>query len=245
MILVDDRKGSAELLPIIQRTGAPCQLMRLEYGDACFEGNGPDGPITIGIERKTLHDMLACIEDSRYAAHQRPGMAALYSKSFLAIEGLWKCGDGDYSGVLIQGFNQGSSWGPLRTSGNRTVLYSKLYRYLVSVALSGVIITQSSSLAQTAYNIVELFGYFQKKWTDHTSLLEVQKLAIPVMNGRASLTRRWAEQCDDIGVKHGMEVDRYFKTPLQLATADETAWVSAGVSPRLAKQTVKAIRGWK
>src|ERR1035441_2653948 len=87
MIYVDSRVGSKELFPIIQRIGVPCELTKLEYADACFEGRGPNGTIAIGVERKTLNDFLTCIEDARYVSHQRPGMAMMYTKSFLCLEG--------------------------------------------------------------------------------------------------------------------------------------------------------------
>ena len=245
MILIDSRIGSRELHPIIKRIGVPCELTQLEYGDAALEGNGPDGPISIGVERKTLHDMLACVEDARYSAHQLPGMKALYDKSFLMLEGMWECGNNALQGVLVQGFNHGNSWGPLRTAGNRQVLYSKLYRYLVSVALSGVIITYSNSLTHTAQNIVELYGYFGKQWRQHTALREVQKLNIPVL-GHASLCRRWAQEITDVGVIHGEEAERLFRTGLRLANSDESDWLKLPrIGVKTAQQIVREIRDWK
>lgn len=256
MILVDYRKGSGvdgkgnELLPpIIRQIGVPCEVTNLAYGDACFEGNGPDGPICIGVERKTLHDMLACIDDSRYTAYQKIGMTKLYNKSYLALEGLWTPGNGNgLDGKIIQGYNNGGSWGPLklRGMGGRPPLYSKLYRYLMSVALSGVIITPSMHVFHTAYNICEMYFYFQKKWNQHTSLLDVQKLAIPDMNEKPSLVRRWASDLTDIGVIYSLEAERMFKTPRALACADETAWLSIkGIGVPTASRIVREINGWR
>ena len=247
MILIDSRVGSKELYPLIKQIGAPCELCQLEYGDVAFDGNGPHGSIAIGIERKTLHDMLQCIDDSRYAAHQRPGMLMLYSKSFLCLEGLWNPGNGNgFDGMLMEGFRNGQSWGPLRTRGNRMVLYSKLYRYMMSVALSGVIVTQSTNIFQTAYNIVEMYEYFKKPWSKHTSLVEVQKLAIPDMTGKPSLTRRWASEITDVGVTISQEAERKFKTPVALANSDESDWMTLpGIGAPTARKIVKEIRGWK
>lgn len=245
MILVDDRTGSKELAPIIQRLGAPCEIQRLEYGDACFGGNGPHGPISIGIERKTLNDMLQCIEDARYSAHQRPGMLAMYSKSFLMLEGLWSCGDGNgFDGVLMQGYRRGQSWGPLQTRSTRRVLYTKLFNYMASVALSGVIITYPTDIIQTAIQIVSLYGYFQKPWARHTSLIETQKLAIPCLAGKPSLVRRWAHEIDDIGATFAEEAERLFKVPIRLAAADATDWESIkGIGHLTANRIVGQIRG--
>ncbi len=255
MILVDqaigsgrDKSGGELLQPIIRRLGVPCETTQLTYGDAAMEGNGPDGPITLGVERKTLQDMLQCVDDARYSAHQLVGMTKLYSKSFLILEGMWERGTpgSALDGVLIQGFNHGSSWGPLRSvGGGRTTLYSKLYRYLISVQLAGVIITYSNDLVQTACQIVEIQQYFQKKWKDHTALRECQKLAIPSLSGRPSLCKRWANELTDVGVIHGEEAERLFKTARKLAAAGEQDWMAiSGIGVKTARQIVREINGW-
>ena len=244
MILIDGRVGSKELFPYIMKLKIPCEITRLEYGDACFSGNGPRGPVTIGIERKTLHDMLACIDDARYSAHQLPGMNMLYTRSFLCLEGAWRPGDGgNYDGQLMQGFSGG--WGPLKPKGGRGVRYAKLYRYLISIALSGVIITFSRDICHTAYNIVEIYQYFQKQWREHTSLRELQKLAIPVMDGKPSVVRQWATAFEGIGIEKGEDAERLFKTPIKLATADEMEWLKIPyVGPDTARRIVREINGW-
>ena len=240
MILVDSRTGSAELLPHIIRLGVKAELSHLEFGDVCFEGKGPKGSIYVGVERKTLNDMLHCIDDSRYAAHQLPGMNRMYDKSFLALEGIWACGSPPYyEGILMT--SKGVGWFPL-TYRTRRVMYSKLYRYLISISLSGVIITYSMDIIQTAANIVNSFHYFQKRWEDHTSLLETQKLAIPDMRGKPSLVRRWAAELPGVGVKHSLDAEMRFKTAANLARADETDWMSVpGVGFRTAQNIVKEI----
>lgn len=255
MIYIDYRRGSGsdgkgnELLqPIIRKLGVPCEDLSLPYGDAYFEGNGPTGPIAIGIERKTLHDLLQCIEDARYV-QQRAGMLKMYSRgcTYLMVEGLYAPGDGNgYDGQAMIGYRRGQAWGPMKVRGGRTPLYAKIYRYLMSVALSGVIITPSMDLHHTAYNIVEMYQYFQKKWNSHTSLLEVHKSAIPTMNGRPSLARRWADALTDVGVVYGMAADEKFKTGHVLANVDETDWLSIpGIGPKTARKIIKEIRGWK
>lgn len=245
MMLIDSRIGSNELAPHIRKYGVECELTTLEYGDCAFEGNGPDGPISIGCERKTLNDMLQCIDDSRYAAHQRPGMMMMYAKSFLFLEGTWAYGDGNgYEGLLMQGYRRGQSWGPLKLKGGRTPLYSKLYRYLLSISLSGVIITYSHDLKHTAFNMVELYQFFSKPWNQHRSLMETQKLAIPSLNGKPSLVRRWAAELPGIGVEHSLDAERVFKTGSALALSTEAEWQSIdGIGPKTAKKVVKEING--
>lgn len=242
MILVDSRVGSKELLSVILRVGVKAELAELSYGDFCFEGKGPEGRISIGIERKTLSDMLHCIEDSRYNS-QRIGMRSMYQKSVLIVEGDWRPHDPD--GFLMERFNENSKYGYCKYR-TRPILYSKLYRYLLSVALSGVIITLSHSIYQTAFNICEMYHYFDKAWDQHTSLLETQKLAIPDLRDHPSLVRLWASDIGGIGVKHGLDAERLFKTPYKLAMSQESDWMRLkGIGAPTAMSVVRQIHGYK
>lgn len=242
MILVDQRIGSVELLPEIRRCGVKLvEKADLQFGDAAFEGRGPDGTISVGIERKTLHDMLNCIDDSRYGGMQRIGMKHMYNVSVLAIEGHWKPHDGQ--GLLMEGYHAGTTWGYCNYRSQRT-MYSKLYRYLISVALSGVIVTYSRDLFHTAYNICEWFHYFQKPWTGHTALQELQKVAIPTLNHKPSLVRKWANDLEGVGTKLSGDAERLFRKPITLANADESEWLRIpGVGVKTAQSIVREIWG--
>lgn len=243
MILVDAAVGSKELCPIIKTHGGECEVSSLPYADACFEGKGPDGTIAVGLERKTIHDMLRCIEDARYTGHQRIGMKNMYDVSVLIIEGHWK--PHNENGMLMEGYHNGVNYGYCKPGGRR-VMYNKLYRYLISVALSGVIITYTRDIGHTAFNIVEWFHYFQKAWEGHTSLLEMQKIAIPTLNAKPTLVRKWAADLEGIGVKMSGLAEREFRTPLKLATAEEQDWLRIpGVGVKTAQAIVREIGGYK
>lgn len=251
MILVDSRSGAESnkdettvdrMIHYVRKIGVNCEKGTLEFADAAFEGNGPDGRIMIGIERKSLHDMLNCIDDSRYSAHQKVGMMPMYKVSILMLEGVWKPHDPD--GWLMEGFNGGSSFGMCRYRSRQT-LYSKLFRYMLSVSMSNVIVIQSRDLWHTAYNICECYHYFQKQWDDHTSMLETQKLQIPDMRIKPPLVRKWAADIEYIGVKMSLKAEELFRTPIRLANSDEMDWLKI---PRLGVQTARKIiteiRGW-
>jgi ERCC4-type nuclease len=237
MILVDPRIGSRELLSTIRQQNVPAELADLAYGDCCFEGKWLGRNISIGVERKRLHDMLHCIDDARYSAHQLPGMNMLYEKSILIVEGAWKPHE---DGTLMEGFPNGS-WGPCRYR-SRPVLYAKLRRYLLSVSLSGVTVTFSRNLLQTAIDVCEMYHYFQKD--KHTALLQTQKLNLPSLNGKPSLTKRWAAEIDDIGVELSDRAEQLFGTPIALAEASVVDWQSLkGIGYPTASRIVKQIQG--
>lgn len=241
MILIDSRVGSKELLPKILMKRAKAELSNLGFGDLCFEGNGPGGKMLIGVERKTLHDMLHCIDDSRYTAHQLPGMLNWYGRSYLLLEGLWK--PHDESEFLMQGFRDGSSWGHCNYR-TKPVLYSKLRRYLFSLSLAGVDILYTRDLTHSAIDVLELFNYWQKRWEDHTSLREVQRVALPTFHGKVPLVRKWAADIDDIGVKYSERAETLFKTPIKLAQADELQWMRIdGIGAKTAKKIISQVWG--
>lgn len=248
MILLDSRDGnpkdlgaSIQMVSTIRRMGVPCDRARIEYGDVCFEGHGPTGIILIGMERKTIHDMLHCIDDARYNM-QRLGMREMYAKSFLLIEGRWKCHD--ESGMLMADYGNGS-WSYCKYR-SKPVMFAKLHNYLLSVAHSGVIITYPQDLTQTCAHVVQCFNYHQKKWTDHTSLLEKQVLNIPTLHGAPTLTRRWAAELEGVGVKYSQEAERLFKRPIKLATSDEMDWLKIdGIGVATAQKIVKEIGGYR
>lgn len=239
MILVSREVGSKELLPLIQKIGVKCELTGLPYGDFAFDGNGPGGPISIGVERKTLHYMLHCIDDSRYSSHQLPGMRSLYSASYLILEGVWKAHE---QGFLMEGYPNGT-YGHCKYRG-RPVMYSKLRRYLFSVGAAGVNILYSRDMFQTAYDICELYHYYQKRWEDHTSLIGTQELAIPSLLHKPSLLREWAARLPGVGVKLSMEAERVFSSAGKMAASEENAWLRIpGVGVKTARQIVREI--WK
>lgn len=241
MIYVSHEKGSIELLPDILMQGVKAEKLPLPSADFCFEGNGPDGTISIGIERKTLHDMLDSIETARYN-RQRVDMKNFYQVCVLMVEGHWRPHHPD--GVLMEGFNDGLSWGYCRHRSQRT-LYSKLYRYLIGVASTGVIVCYPRNRWQCAVDVVEWFHYWSRPYESHRSLREIQKVAVPALNFRPSLVRKWAQDCPNIGVTLGDLAARRFRTPLALAQADEGDWLSIpGVGVKTAQQVVKEIRGW-
>ncbi len=243
MILVDSRIGSRELAAPIRARGLICEKTELAFGDIAIEGNGPHGEILIGVERKRLHDMLNSIDDARYTGHQRVGMTQMYQVSFLIIEGTFK--PHSESGLLMEGF-AGGVFGYCRPAG-RSVLYAKLRRYLFSVSLSGVHVLYTRDMEQTVFDITEIAHYFAKRWHEHTSLLEMQKLNIPTLQSKPSLIRRWAADLEGIGVVKSADAERAFKKPILLATADEMDWVRRvpGIGVKTAQSIWREIHGVK
>jgi hypothetical protein len=91
MLFVDDRAGSSDLVPGLQRLGLPVTVKRLTSGDIMFTGRGERGaPVVIGIEHKRLSDLIQSLNDGRLVGTQIPAMLAMFDRSHLIIEGDWQ-----------------------------------------------------------------------------------------------------------------------------------------------------------
>lgn len=251
MILVDYRKGGEapgkstprDMVDCLTRLGVRAELGDLAFGDIAFEGLGPDGPIYIGIERKTLHDMLNCIQNATLSGHQLIGMQQMYDVRVVLLEGYWRPHDPE--GWLMEGYRGGTSWGQLRSRG-RPMTYSHLYRYLISLSLSGAIVMYSLNVFHTCMNIVEWYHYCQKPWRKHTSMMQMRHLAIPTLQAKPPLIRRWAADIEDIGVTISERAARHFRTPIQMAQATEVEWQQIpGIGKATAQKIVREIQGKK
>lgn len=96
-IIVDMREGSYKLLPALQKMGLPATEADppLDSGDLFFMGRGEKGaPVTVGIEHKTLADLISSLRTERLQGHQlikmrgaKEGEAPAYDFAFLLFEG--------------------------------------------------------------------------------------------------------------------------------------------------------------
>lgn len=259
MILVDAATGSWELQSLIRKQGINCDKTHLDSADACFEGQGPEGTVLVGIERKRLQDALDCIDTGRLGGFQLPKMRRMYKFRFVVIEGQWKP---DRSGVLLEAHVQADHkvyWGDQRYGGKR-VMYAKLRRYLFSITMAGAHVLYTTDIAHTAYDICELYHWFAKPWRQHTSMQQMytgyawdaevkqseELVMIPTLDRRPSLVRRWAASLDGIGVKLSADAERVFRTPRALADADEADWLNIpSMTMKSATDLVKQITGRK
>lgn len=89
VVIIDRRAGSAPLAEHADLKGN-CQLGDLEFGDVLLTGHGPDdGQIRVGVEVKSITDLLQSIESKRLPNHQMPGLLDKknYDYAWLAVYG--------------------------------------------------------------------------------------------------------------------------------------------------------------
>lgn len=246
MILLDDRIGSKELLPLFRPFGIDVEATRLESADAAFAGYGPTGDVMVGIERKRISDLIQSMREKRLSGFQLPRLLEDYAYVFIIVEGMWKPGPRGE----IQTW-QGKGFKPLY-NGGQSILYAEVDNYLTGLSLrAGVEVKRSGSPEETVVQIVNLFKSFQKKWKDHHSHSQVYA-PVPTprkaqfrprqLTDKQKVLRDMAAQLPGIDRKCELVMEK-FGTVRRMFEASELEWKQIdGIGDVLAKQSVRLLR---
>lgn len=240
MIYVDDRIGSADLIGHLRHWHVPCQLARLDFGDAAFGGNGPDGPVSIGIEIKKVHDALNCMADGRFAGHQLPGLVQDYDRVWMVVEG-WYSADFSTGVLLAPGQRRRDL-----AIGARRFMYRDLDNWCTSLEMcAGVRVRRVGDRVETARVIADIFGWFQKDWDEHHSHLAIHDAGPDrALLVKPTLCRKIAAQLPGVGWKRSIDVAGKFVTTHDMVTARVDEWESIpGIGPGIARKVYDALRG--
>lgn len=238
MILIDRREG--ELVELIE-DGVTVEL---EYGDATFQGNGPDGEVSIGIERKRVGDLINSIASGRLSGHQLPGMFEAYQHIYLIVEGEFK--EDPVTGELLV-----HKWGRTWTKperGKRIWRVKDVSHYLSSLeVITGVIVKNTRSMWETAQLIMHLQSWWQKEWGWHKSHLQMHKIqpsSAFLRPSKAPLIRRIAAELPGIGFDRAAKVETFFGTLESMWYADLADWAGIpGIGKVTAKLAWEALHG--
>jgi len=265
MLLVDDRAGSRDLAPLLARMGLPVTLTRMDYGDCAWLGIGPDSePVNVGVEVKTIHDVVKCIADGRFAGHQLPGMVANYDQAWLLIEGLWR--PNAKTGILEYRRSRGD-WREV-TAGSRRFMFRDLATWLYTITVKGGIsIMRASDWNEATIWICTLYQWWNAKggWDGHKShmafhdgtrfgrpytrdrvLMMTGSLADKALLTRPTLCRMVAAQLNGVGWEKSKGLAAKFKTVEQLAMATPDELIECeGIGPKLAQGIYESLRSYK
>jgi len=232
MITLDDRTGSVDLLPYFPSGTA--RLGRLGFGDASFVGKGKDDiPVMVGVERKTLSDLVGSLESGRFSGHQLPGLLASYNTVYLVIEGI-----GRVSRELVE-VRQKGEW---RSLGVSELALDNFLNTLEVMA--GVIIRQTNTPQRTAYLIRHLYQWWDKGWDSHKSHLVFYDPRPTLTITKPGLVRRIAKELPGIGWTRSGPVSKHFGSVREMVLADHQQWEEIeGIGKGLAGRVVEAING--
>ncbi len=238
MIYIDDRIGSKELLPHIPKK-LSC-LTHLDYADAAFLGRGPDdNPISIGIERKRINDLITSMTSGRLSGHQLPGLRSAYDVVYLVVEGLWRANPRD--GILEKPI--GGGWRPIQL-GARRFMAKEIWSYLNTLQIcGGVLIWKSGSERATGQWLVNLYYWWNSKSLDEHKSHEALHIPIAQLSTKKpSIVQRVAATLPGVGFNKSKEIAQKFSTVQEMVLAMEGDWLNVpGIGKTLARRITKAL----
>lgn len=241
MILVDRRVGSRELLPLMP-SGVAAEA-ELEFGDVMLVGNGPTGPVAVGVERKTVPDLLNSLESGRLAGHQLPGLARAYDLTYLLVEGMYRPdAQGGLSRLAVRG-DGWAQWQSASPSGKGWMYGEFVQRLLTLEARGGVRLHNTTDIWDTVQWLVALHKWWERPWDEHRShecIYEPHAVSYKPV----TTLRRVANALPGVGLDKSAAVERHFKSIRALALADEAEWQKVpGIGKKLSANLVKEIGG--
>lgn len=233
MILIDDRRGSGEFDPLLS---SPHIVCRLDYADFAWSGEGPDGPVRVGVERKALHDLLTSMQSGRLSGHQLIGLQQQYDWVYLLVEGIW--GPDHRSGMLMKVGGRGR-W-TVVAQGSRRFMARDVYNFLNSVSIiCGIQVVRTSNKHETAHWLDATYRWWSKEWSKHKSHTQFQKPTEHAQLSKPSLATRMWLQFDGIGWDKARALGKRFPLPEDIVFAEEDQLMEvAGIGKGLARSIV-------
>lgn len=239
---VDYRKGSGELIPLLESMAVPTFKDTLPSGDFSFTGNGPKGLCMVGVERKRIKDMLDCMQDSRFVGLQLPRMIEHYDFRYLIVEGIVR--PQPETGVLEE--HRAGQWREV-CLGRQRFNWEALDKFLTTLEHAPIKIRRVGSPHGTAETVTSLYHWWTGKlWHEHKSLSGLYSAAYPTipLTEKDDWVRAVAKELPGIGPEKSLWASRRWKSieDMVLATAEEWAELP-GVGPVIAAKVVSTIKG--
>ena len=230
MILVDYREPNS----ITSRfTARGAKISHLEFADFAFDGNGPDGPVMVGIERKTVSDLINSINSGRLSSRQVPGVMQSYNIGCLLIEGKLHA---NADGMVVVG-----------RSRKRKMRIGAVQGYLATMRwVCGMDILQTEGPEDTVNNVCCWAKWWEKPWSAHSSHQAVSGLTLPgdsIWGPKMNTVSRMAYQISGLGLKRARAAGVVFGSVREMVMAGEDEWRKVpGIGKMLAEVAVKTCK---
>jgi hypothetical protein len=253
-ILIANDAGSKQLatIPPLDSISILLPPGDLEAGDVCFTGRSHSGDVLIGIEVKSISDLIDSISSGRLAATQIPKMHSTYDVSWLVYYG-------DYryeprTGSLQVRRRASSPWENYSNGngyGNRKPLsWSSLEAFLTSPGFTSfnIHVKHCLTIEDVAYWIACVHAVWQKDPSAHKSFRCFDTTRSMPSRPPGDLDRvthqiAWtASTLPSIRYERGVAAARHFMSLRAMFCADARAWCAVpGIGPTIADGAVRAI----
>lgn len=238
--------NDADMIKALGSCALPCPL----FTDCAFWGVGDnDTVLKIGIERKKIGDIVACISDGRLIHQAQICKENQIDVFVVIVEGrVHRNPDDGLLEVPVWGINprtlrRAEIYQPVRP----TISYSRFDQFLTELTyLAGIIVKRSENVHETADIIQALYTNFQTPPGKHNSLHQIytRPNRDGVLLTRPGLVRRISKEFLGIGWERSRAVAERFKTVRELANADVKQWREIdGIGKVTAEKVVREING--
>lgn len=249
MVIIDDRDGSrdlASIYPLEERA----ILGHLEAADVMLTGHGPNAStITIGVEVKSVSDLLTSISTGRLGGHQIPKMIPAYNYTWLLVYGEVRPSTDNYLMIYKSKSYKRRKPGWVRYRvGGRDVPWSYLEGWLITAQLfSGIRIKWVLDLGTAARWLCILDRWLEKPWERHRGLSVFDRSGepglMPGVGAVESQIARTAASLPAINWVRGHAAARRFESVSDMMNADPADWEQIdGIGKIIAREVVSTIR---
>lgn len=225
-----------ELEGPLRAAGLAPELDTLAAGDVEVLGRGPGGrPLLVGIEFKTIPDVLACVRSGRFAEQLR-GMRARYEVGWLLIEGEWRTEAGLLEVRERRGF---------RERGHYT--YQEVAAWLLTMTQrGGVLVMRTANREESVAWLRALYWWWTSKdFEEHRAHAAwyTPPASLEACFEEPGLVQRVAAVLPGIGTERAVAAAQVFGSVRAMVEADEAAWREVeGIGPKTARRVVEAVQ---
>lgn len=252
-VLIDDRAGSRDLIKYhpFDKCG---HLARLDSADVSFVGYGADGPVRVGVELKSVTDLISSMDNGRVQATQVRKMVDEYDV-------VWLLYYGEFRQAPNSNCLQVMKKGEFRNYylGTRAVPYGMLTGFLISLHEVGVSTMRVHDFREAANWLEELVRWRSKPWDKHKSLRALDESGkvhratanqrtkhraslLPTIDERTEQRARIAKQLPALGYERALVVaEKWSVEQMVRATVEE--WSELETVDRASGMTKKFGKG--
>jgi ERCC4-type nuclease len=204
-------------------------------------GNGPHGPVLVGVEVKSVYDLVSSINTGRLQATQIPAMLATYDINWLLYFGSYRPGkDGRLE------IRAGDKWKALKL-GDRPVPYGYMEALLLDLAALGVHVHRVHDIREAAQWLGVLYRWWSKAWSKHHGMRTLDNSRdlslMPGMDADTLQRAKVAAQLPAVGFERALAAAQHFSSVSAMINASPDEWAQVpGIGKVVARAVVEAIR---